>query len=310
MKKVLVLMDPIETIKPKKDTSLALMLEAQEQGFDIFYALPSDLLVISGQAKVMSKKLKVYMDEQHWFEAEQEQLIPITEFDCILMRVDPPFDMEYIYATYVLDMAKEQGVKVINDPKSLRDCNEKMFIQWFPKCIAPTLVTKNKQALFKFVEEHEKTVIKPMDGMGGEGIHVIDKQSSNVQELLTQSTLNYTKTVMLQKYLPEISEGDKRILLVHGEVIPYVLARIPQKGSFKGNLAAGGKGVAQAISEQNLKICQSIAPELKKRGLLFVGIDMIGDYVTEINVTSPTCLREIEAAYPQAKIAQKFIQGL
>lgn len=310
MKKILVVMDPIETINPKKDTSLALMLEAQQQGFEIFYALSSDLLVISGQAQVLSKKLKVYADEQHWFEAEQEQLQQITAFDCILMRVDPPFNMEYIYATYVLDMAKQQGVKVVNDPQSLRNCNEKMFIQWFPEWIVPTLVTKNKQALLSFVKEHNKTVIKPMDGMGGEGIAIVDQENQDFETIVEQSTQHYSKTVMLQQYLPQIKDGDKRIFIVHGEVVPFILGRFPQEGSFKANLAAGGKGVAMPISEENLKLCQSIAPELKRRGLLFVGMDVIGNHITEINVTSPTGCREIEAAFPQAKIIEKFISKL
>ncbi|HMQ11233.1 MAG TPA: glutathione synthase [Oligoflexia bacterium] len=310
MKKMLVVMDPIETINPKKDTSLALMLEAQKQGFTVFYALSSDLLVISGQAKVMGKKVKVYADEQHWFAAEQEQLMPITAFDCILMRVDPPFNMEYIYATYVLDMAKDQGVKVINDPQSLRDCNEKMFIQWFPKYIAPTLVTKNKEALFAFVKEQGKTVVKPMDSMGGQGIDIVDQDKTGFETILAQATQNFSQTVMLQKYLPQIKDGDKRIFIVHGEVIPYVLGRFPKAGSFKANLAAGGKGVAMPISNENLKLCKSVAPELKKRGLLFVGMDIIGNHITEINVTSPTGSKEIEAAFSQAKIIEKFIQAI
>ncbi len=293
-----VVMDPISAIKPYKDTSLALMLAAQKKGWQIEYMEVSDLYVRDGLALSQSRSLQVFDDNQHWFEWRGEpRALPLGELDAILMRKDPPFDMEFVASTYVLERAEEQGALVVNAPHSLRDCNEKMFTAWFADLAPPTLFARHEAALRAFHAEHRDVIYKPLDGMGGSGIFRVGADGLNLGAVIEQLSNRGERMIVAQKYLPEIVDGDKRILMVDGEPVPYCLARIPSAGETRGNLAAGGRGEARPLSDKDLEIARRIGPELRRRGLLFVGLDVIGQCVTEINVTSPTCAREIDAAF-------------
>ena len=297
MKKRLgVIMDPISSIKPYKDTTLALLLAAQEFEFEILYMELSHLSVLDGSALADTRMIKLFDSNDKWFEFLDDgpSSTKLSDIDCIIMRKDPPFDMEYVFATYILELAQSQGAFVVNNPRSIRDCNEKLFTAWFPELCPPTLVTRSHNQLRGFLELHNDIVVKPLDGMGGTSVFRIkpgDSNSGVIFETLTKLESNYC---MAQKYLPAILEGDKRVLMVNGEPIPFSLARIPAAGELRGNLAAGGRGVPQPLSESDLKICKRVSEELVQRGLLFVGLDIIGDRLTEINVTSPTCAREID----------------
>jgi glutathione synthase len=236
----------------------------------------------------------VFEDENKWYELEGASSVPLEELDVVLMRKDPPFDSEFIYSTYILEAAERLGTLVVNKPQSLRDCNEKVFATQFPQCTPPLLVSRDQDRLKKFLAEHGDVVFKPLDGMGGTSIFRVRKGDQNLNVILETVTKCGTETIMAQKYLPEILTGDKRILVIDGEVVPYCLARIPSEGEFRGNLAAGGYGVVQPLSDRDRWIAEQIAPTLIEKGLIFVGLDVIGDYLTEINVTSPTCVREID----------------
>ena len=297
MKKRLgVIMDPISSIKPYKDTTLALLLAAQEFEFEILFMELSHLSVLDGSAIADTRIIKLFDSNDKWFEFLDDGLssTKLSDIDCIIMRKDPPFDMEYVFATYILELAQSQGAFVVNNPRSIRDCNEKLFTAWFPELCPPTLVTRSHSQLRDFLQLHNDIVVKPLDGMGGTSVFRIKPGDSNagvIFETLTKLESNYC---MAQKYLPAILEGDKRVLMVNGKPIPFSLARIPAAGELRGNLAAGGRGVPQPLSESDLKICERVSEELVQRGLLFVGLDIIGDQLTEINVTSPTCAREID----------------
>ena len=293
-----VVMDPIATIKPYKDTTLALMLAAQKRGWTLVYFEMADLWLRDGLALGRGRELRVFDDRKHWFEFTGESVEqPLGGLDAILMRKDPPFDLEYITATYILERAEAAGALVVNKPSSLRDCNEKMYTAWFAQCTPPTLFSRDAQQLRAFHSEHGDVIYKPVDGMGGAGIFRVDATGMNLGAVIEELTAHGRRTIVAQKYLPAIVQGDKRVLVVDGEPVPYCLARIPQAGETRGNLAAGGRGEARPLSERDRWIAQQVGPELKRRGLLFVGLDVIGDYLTEINVTSPTCVREIDAAY-------------
>lgn len=292
-----VVMDPIADIKFYKDTTLALLLAAQERGWDLHYMEQGDLYLLQGEARANTRNLFVADNGDSWFELGLHEDKKLGDLDVIIMRKDPPFDNEYIYSTYILEAAQNQGALVVNDPRSLRDCNEKIFATQFPQCCPPVLVSRDMARLREFHTQHGDVIFKPLDGMGGSRIFRCRHDDPNVGVILETLTEFGTQTIMAQRYIPAISEGDKRILVVDGEPVPYCLARIPAKGETRGNLAAGGTGVAQPLTDQDYWIVEQVAPTLKAKGLLFVGLDVIGNYLTEINVTSPTCAREIDKAY-------------
>ncbi|MGB1262355.1 MAG: glutathione synthase [Cognaticolwellia sp.] len=296
--KIGVVMDPISEVKVEKDSSMAMMFEAQARGYEIYYIEMQDLYLEQGICRATAAKVKVFDDVDHWYELSAREDINLADLDAVLMRKDPPFDTEFIYATYMLERAELAGTLIVNKPQSLRDCNEKLFTAWFPELTPKTLVTRNNEKIREFHQKNKDIIIKPLDGMGGSSIFRIGENDPNVGVILETLTAHSTQYAMVQEYMPEIVDGDKRILIVNGEPMPYCLARIPAQGETRGNLAAGGRGEARPLSASDKLIAETIAPELKKRGLYFVGLDVIGDKVTEINVTSPTCIREIEAAYP------------
>ena len=291
-----VVMDPISSINYNKDTTLALLLAAQRRGYRLFYMEQQHLFLENGNPRAEVRPLKVIENPFKWYELGEGSSIPLEELDVVLMRKDPPFDSEFIYSTYILEAAERRGTLVVNKPQSLRDCNEKVFATEFPNCTPPLLVSRDQRRLKKFLAEHLDVVFKPLDGMGGTSIFRAKEGDQNVNVILETLTNNGHETIMAQKYLPEITTGDKRILVVDGEVIPFSLARIPATGEFRGNLAAGGQGLVQPLSDRDHWIAEQVAPTLQAKGLIFVGLDVIGDYLTEINVTSPTCVREIDNA--------------
>ena len=306
---LLMVMDPIDRINIAKDTSFGLLLEAERRGWSIFYCQQHDLYLEQGEVRARCQSIQVFNNPNKWFEAQEAEQKSLHQFSAVFMRKDPPFDMNYIYSTYLLELAETQGTLVVNNPRSLRDCNEKLFTAWFPQLTPPTLVSCNKQLLKRFVSEHHDVILKPLDGMGGASIFRIKDGDPNTSVIIETLTGGGSHLAMAQRFIPEISAGDKRILVVNGQVIPYVLARIPPQGETRGNLAAGGSGVPMPISSKEQAIAESIAPELVKRGLYFVGLDVIGDYVTEINVTSPTCMRELDKEY-NINIAAILFDGL
>lgn len=292
-----VVMDPISAIKFYKDTTLALLLAAQSRGWTLHYMEQSDLYLLQGEARATTRPLTVRKDPDDFFCLGMGEDRPLAQLDVILMRKDPPFDNEFIYSTYILEAAQKQGTLVVNDPRSLRDCNEKVFATQFPQCCPPVLVSRDAVKLRSFHEQHSDVIFKPLDGMGGSRIFRCRHDDPNVGVILETLTEMGSQTIMAQRYIPEITEGDKRILVIDGEPVPYCLARVPAKGETRGNLAAGGTGIAQPLSDQDRWIVSQVAPTLREKGLLFVGLDVIGNYLTEINVTSPTCAREIDKAY-------------
>ncbi|WP_299980644.1 glutathione synthase [uncultured Pseudoteredinibacter sp.] len=304
-----VVMDPIAAITYKKDTSLALLLAAAERGWELYYMEQADLYLDQGRAMANMKPLQVFANPEKWFELGDTVQQPIAELNAVLMRKDPPFDSEFIYSSYILEAAEREGCLIVNKPQSLRDCNEKVFATQFPECCPPVLVSRSDQQLRDFHQQHGDVIFKPLDGMGGAGIFRCKQDDPNVGVILETLTRFGQETIMAQKFIPDISNGDKRILVVDGEPVPYCLARIPAEGETRGNLAAGGRGVAQELSDRDRWIAEQIAPTLKDKGLLFVGLDVIGDYLTEINVTSPTCVREIDAAYG-TNIGQQLMDAI
>lgn len=287
-------MDPIGQINIKKDTSFAMLLEGQARGWELHYMEQGYLYLRNGKAFAKTQTLSVKRDASQWFNLIAEQDIALSELDVVLMRKDPPFDQEFLYATYLLEQAEHDGVLVINKPQSLRDANEKLFTAWFPQCCTETLVTRDSRRIKAFLQELGDIIIKPLDGMGGASIFHVREGDPNLSVILETMTQHNTQTVMAQKYLPQIKDGDKRILMVNGEAVPYCLARIPAKGESRGNLAAGGSGEGRPLSERDLWIANQVGPVLREKGLIFVGLDVIGDTLTEINVTSPTCVQELD----------------
>lgn len=292
-----VLMNPIAGINPKKDTTFAMLLEAQRRGYGVLYMSHGDLALRDGLAWARLAEISVRDDPKDWFTLGDASWQTLAGVDLIFARKDPPVDAQFIYDTLVLDQAVREGVRVVNNPTSLRDCNEKLFALHFPQCCAPSMVARDAGELRRFVADHGKVVFKPLDGMGGRGIFVSSHGDPNLNSIIETLTGNGKAFALSQRFIPEISAGDKRILLVNGEPVPYALARVPQGDEFRGNLAAGGKGVGVALSERDRWIAAEVAPELKRRGLVFVGLDVIGDWLTEVNVTSPTCVRELDAQY-------------
>ena len=292
-----IVMDPIAGISYKKDSSLAMLLAAQERGWSLFYMEQQDLYQNEGVARGRMRPLKVFADPARWFELDAEQDAPLSDLDVILMRKDPPFDMEFVYSTYLLEQAEAAGVLVVNRPQSLRDCNEKLFATLFPQCTPATVVSRRPDVLRQFVAKHGDVILKPLDGMGGASIFRHRAGDPNLSVILETLTLHGAQQIMGQAYLPAIKDGDKRILMIDGEPVPYCLARIPASGETRGNLAAGGRGEARELTERDRWIAAQVGPTLREKGLLFVGLDVIGEHLTEINVTSPTCIREIDNAY-------------
>lgn len=292
-----VVMDPVESINIKKDSTFAMMLEAQTRGWELYYMEQGDLFLRDDRAYARMRRLQVEENPQTWFQFLSDEAAPLDELDVILMRKDPPFDMEYVYTTYLLEKAEERGVLVVNSPSSLRDCNEKLFTAWFSQCCTPTLVTRNHHRILAFMEEQRDIILKPLGGMGGTSIFRAREGDPNINVIIETLTNSGKHYAMAQKFVPEISQGDKRILMIDGEPVPYVLARIPKKGETRGNLAVGGRGEGRPLSDQDRWIALQVGPALKKRGILFAGLDVIGDYLTEINVTSPTCIRELDAQF-------------
>ncbi len=292
-----VVMDPIATINIKKDSTFAMLLEAQRRGWSLFYIRQDDLYADRGAAWAYMQELKVEDDISTWYELQGAKERRLAELDIILMRKDPPFNMEYIYSTYILELAASAGTLVINNPVALREINEKFYTLWFPQCCVPTLVTRNKQRLKNFLELTHDIVVKPLDAMGGESIFRIRYDDPNTNVILETLTQHESRTIMAQRFIPEYIDGDKRILLVDGTPVPYALARIPAAGETRANLAAGGTGRGIRLSERDTWICNQVGPVLREKGILFAGLDVIGDYLTEINVTSPTCIRELDRLY-------------
>ncbi|MCS6135795.1 glutathione synthase [Shewanella baltica] len=297
MIKLGIVMDPISEINIKKDSSFAMLMAAQDRGYQLFYMEMADLAMVNGVAMANMRPLTVINDASKWYELGEAQDTPMSELDVILMRKDPPFDTEFIYATYMLERAEEQGVLIVNKPQSLRDANEKLFTAWFSEFTPETIVTRDAKRIRAFHQAKGDIILKPLDGMGGTSIFRVKQDDPNLGVIIETLTSYGQQYAMAQAFIPEITKGDKRILVVDGEPVPYALARIPMKGETRGNLAAGGSGVAQPLSDSDWAIARAIGPELKKRGLIFVGLDVIGDKLTEINVTSPTCIREIQAAF-------------
>ena len=291
--KVGIVMDPIEQISFHKDTSLALMFAAQQHDCELFYMEQEDLSIQNGVAYGRMAPIKVAMNPENWFEKEDSIDRPLSDLQLILMRKDPPFDSEFIYSTYILERAEQQGVVIANKPQSLRDCNEKVFATEFADLMSPTTVTRRADLLKAFHAEHGDVIFKPLDGMGGSSIFRLKEGDPNVSVIIETLTDHGKQQIMAQRLIPEITQGDKRILIIDGEAVPFTLARIPADGETRGNLAAGGSGITMALTEKEKAIADKIGPILKEKGLYFVGLDVIGDYVTEINVTSPTCVREI-----------------
>lgn len=290
-----VVMDPIESITPYKDTTLAMLLAAQARGWSCFVMHPNDLFV-SGQAvHARRRQVRVFDNNEHWFEVLSEDAVPLASHDIVLMRKDPPFDMNFIFTTYLLERAAAEGTLVSNRPGSLRDVNEKLATLAYPQLTPTTLVTSNVDRLKDFIKAEQDVIVKPLDGMGGMGIFRLTPEDPNISMVLGTATLAGTVPIMAQRYVPEIVDGDKRILVVAGKPIPFALARIPLAGETRGNLAAGGRGVPVALTDRDREIAETVAPMLLEKGLDFVGLDVIGSYLTEINVTSPTCAREIDA---------------
>ena len=295
--KIGIVMDPIGAINFKKDSSLAMLLEAQSRGWQLFYMEQTDLYMAHDVARARMQPLKVFNNADNWYQLDDAEDLPLDLLDAILMRKDPPFDMNYIYSTYLLEKAEEKGTLIINKAQSLRDANEKLFTNNFAECMPPTLVSSQAEHIKAFYQQHKDIILKPLDGMGGASVFRIKEDGANLSVIIETLTEHGSKLTMAQRFIPEIVQGDKRILIVNGEAVPYALARIPAKGETRANLAAGGEGVGMELTERERWICQQVAPLLKAKGLIFVGIDVIGGYLTEVNVTSPTCIRELDQQY-------------
>lgn len=292
-----VLMDPIANIKRHKDSSFAMLLEGQRRGWPLWYMELPDLFLRAGRTWARMRPLRVLDDPDHWFELGESRTVPLDDLDVVLMRKDPPFDMEYVYATYLLEQAEARGTLVVNRPRALRDANEKLYTAWFSDWTPPTLVSRNAVDFKGFLAEHGDVILKPLGGMGGTSIFRIAAGDPNTNVIIETLTDHGSQYAMAQRFIPEIRDGDKRILVIDGEPVPYVLARVPAAGETRGNLAAGGSGHGQPISGRDREIANAVAPRLREAGILFAGLDVIGDWLTEVNVTSPTCIRELDAQF-------------
>jgi len=292
-----VVMDPIGSINIKKDSTFEMIWQAQQRDWQVEYFEMGDLSIENGIALGSARRLTAYQDAEHWFDLGEAKQVKLGDLDAILMRKDPPFDMEFVYSTYILELAERQGALVVNSPASLRDCNEKAYCAWFPELCPDTTITRSADQIRAFLAQHNDIILKPLDGMGGASIFRVQAGSPNIGVIIETLTDHGQRFAMAQRYIPEITDGDKRILMVNGEPVPYVLARIPAKGETRGNLAAGASGVAQPLSDENRKLAETVGPELRKRNIMFAGLDVIGNHLTEINVTSPTCIKEINAEF-------------
>lgn len=292
-----VVMDPISRINYKKDSTMAMLWAAQERDWELFYMEPGDLYLEQGVARAHMAPLAVKRDPQSWFTLGGREDRDLDQLDVVLMRKDPPFDNEYIYSTYILEAAERRGTLIVNRCQSLRDCNEKVFATQFMQCCPPVLVSSDMARLKAFQQMHGDSIFKPLDGMGGSAIFRVKPGDPNISVILEMLTQHGGRTIMAQRFIPQIADGDKRILMINGEPVPYSLARVPLAGETRGNLAAGGSGRPQPLTERDRWIAAQVGPSLREKGLLFVGLDVIGDYLTEINVTSPTCIREIDAGF-------------
>ncbi|MFW1677300.1 glutathione synthase [Pontibacter sp. JAM-7] len=292
-----IIMDPIEAIHYKKDSSLTMLRAAQEKGWELWYMEQHHLFSRDGKVQASMAPLSVAMNPADWFQRGDYQTKALADLDVILMRKDPPFDNEFIYTTHLLEQAEREGVLVVNRPQSLRDFNEKLFATHFPQCCPPVLASRDPSRLKAFHAEQQDVIFKPLDGMGGSQIYRVKADALNLGVIIETLTEHGSRTIMAQRYIPDIVSGDKRILMIDGEPVPYALARIPTGTETRGNLAAGGRGEGRELTERDRWICAQIAPTLKAKGLLFVGLDVIGDYLTEINVTSPTCIRELDQQF-------------
>ena len=307
--KLAVVMDPIERIKPEKDGTLDLLLSAQSFGYELTRFHSEELRIIDGRPLGIGRSITVNDDVKNWFAYGTENEFCLSDFDVILMRKDPPFDMEYIYATYILDLAKMGGAKVINDPSAIRNLNEKVSITMFPSVTPPTLVTSNQSDLESFLNQQEKIVVKPLDGMGGRSIFIVEKGEPNTNTIFEEMTRDNSKTIMAQKYIPEIKDGDKRIHLVFGNHVDMALARVPSEKDHRGNLVMGAVGEVRKLTQRDIEICKTIGGTLLKGGVYFAGIDVIGDYLSEINITSPTGMREI-SKNSDMNVSDRFFEAL
>ena len=292
-----VVMDPIGAINFHKDSTLAMLLAASNRNWELYYMEQGDLYLEDNRCHARLAQLNVRADENDWFSLSEVHAAPLDELDVILMRKDPPVDMEFIYTTFLLERAAAHGALVVNRPSAIRNANEKLYTAWFPQCGPPTRVSRGIQVLKEFLARHGDIVVKPLDGMGGTSVFRVQQNDPNLNVILETITDNGTRSAMAQRYIPEITEGDKRILMINGEPFPHALARIPADGETRGNLAAGGRGEGVDLSDHDRWICAQVGPALREQGLLFVGLDVIGNYLTEINVTSPTCIRELDKLY-------------
>lgn len=291
--KIAFLADPLAGFKTYKDSTYAMMAEAAKRGHEIYAFEQKDMAVAAGKVTANIRRIELTGDAHDWYRADEPKAMGLHEVDAVVMRKDPPFEMEYIYATYLLELAEGAGARIFNKPGAIRSHNEKLTIAQFPEFTVPTLVTSDATRLRAFHAEHKEVILKPLDGMGGTGIFRVTADGMNLGSIIETLTVNGTRTIMIQRFIPDIVQGDKRVLLIGGKVVPYSLARIPQGGEVRGNLAAGGRGEARPLSERDRTIGEALAPRLMERGLLLVGLDVIGDYLTEVNVTSPTCFQEI-----------------
>lgn len=292
-----VVMDPIAGVRVEKDSTFAMMLAAQRRGWRLWHMEMNDLRYADGAARARMRGVRVQDDPTDWFELGEERDRELAELDVVLMRKDPPFDMEYIVATYLLEAAGEKGCLIVNDPQSLRDANEKVFTTRFPDFAPAMVISREKAELRRFLEHQGRVVLKPLDGMGGRSIFVVERNDQNFSVIVETLTDNGQRYCMAQAFIPEIVDGDKRLLMIDGEPVPYVLARIPRPGEARGNLAAGGRAEPRPMGEAERRIAEAVGPELRRRGILFAGLDIIGEHLTEVNVTSPTCIRELDKAY-------------
>jgi glutathione synthase len=308
--KIAFIIDPIESLKPHKDSSIEMMRAAQERGHEV-WALAAESLSLHSPGAVSAHATQLKLtSEPGWYKTlGSTTTLPLTHFDAVLMRKDPPFDQEFLYATWLLELAEQQGARIINRPSGIRDFNEKLATARFPHLAPPLVVTKQNTLLRSFIAEHGDVILKPLDGMGGSGIFRVHEKDANLSVILETLTHHGQRTIMAQRYLPAIVDGDKRVLVIHGQVMPYCLARIPAQGETRGNLAAGGRGEARPISARDREIAETVAPALMENGLMIVGLDVIGDHLTEINVTSPTCMREIRDQ-TGFDVAREVILGL
>jgi len=304
-----IVMDPIGSIKVHKDSSLAMLLAALKRDWELYYMEQSDLFLEGSRCYAQLTRLDARDDENDWYTLSDKRTVPLDELDVILMRKDPPVDMEFIYTTFLLQRAAAHGVLVVNNPGAIRNASEKLYTAWFSQCSPPTRVSREIKRLKEFLDEHGDIIVKPLDGMGGASVFRIQMNDPNLNVILETITANGTKSTMAQRYIPEISAGDKRILMINGEPFPHALARIPTAGETRGNLAVGGRGEGVDLSKRDLWICEQLGPALREQGLMFVGLDVIGDYLTEINVTSPTCIRELDSIY-NADIAGQFLDSI